>query len=779
MEYPSVASCRFDSNRINLLTWQKQQKQQQQKISTSSADLPSWSTSICIHNESVDSIIRIAPNNNNSNKRGGSSIQQYSIYFPKWKTEHFHKDLYMIPKTNDVGIILLFEAMSRECLAICISLQPNYIPNETMYQVVLGANGNTTTLMKSNNTNNSTNDNNSNNIKDIKKGHSNKKRNINNNITTTSTQGRVCQEKVWTSYWVSLDLKHHKLYVGVGTIPGERCISVHETTTTTTTDVGKSNNNNDDESNTNDDHVNSNNNDNDMETEQLLQKKYYVGISNSAHYDRQAPVPLKVRNVRLTSLPIDLSDQLNIIKSNQLDMIVVDEMNNNNDNEINNTSSTIEQRQLMDTNLLREYKDECDKARARANKFGIVYKEPTSDSFIPWSHARRLKANPSKGFLTGIDLSDPNETSKIDARKKRFQGGGITTTSSSALTDEQSSTTKVSEQETSVVDNDTTSNDHIIPIEEAWDNEQYVIEHRVDPHRSLWKEKIEMTKNHSEEEEMNDENLAVEEEFVYEKIHMFSIDWAAFKQIRTNDIMAYFSIYGPSYVEWLGDLSCNIHFQDKYSAKRAIENMSTIISSPPPSLTVDDDESLLEQQDNNKFIHTDLGNIGWRLCKTMLMKISNDKYGKRGTKSRILIRYATTNDILYSRPNYWPKPPPGFTIHNILGPGSDNYNNTNNKKNNKKNKNLMSDQKNDDNDNNDTTKSNNSNKKRKNRKRNKSSHDQDDDDNNNNNNSSSLTESIITEPSILTSGLTAKRDGFTVEEMEAERARKRIKVKQD
>ena len=46
--------------------------------------------------------------------------------------------------------------------------------------------------------------------------------------------------------------------------------------------------------------------------------------------------------------------------------------------------------------LLLEYKRECEKARIRAQKFGIVYKEPPVAAFVPWSEARRLQANPTK-----------------------------------------------------------------------------------------------------------------------------------------------------------------------------------------------------------------------------------------------------------------------------------------------------------------------------------------------------------------------------------------------
>ena len=43
---------------------------------------------------------------------------------------------------------------------------------------------------------------------------------------------------------------------------------------------------------------------------------------------------------------------------------------------------------------------------------------------------------------------------------------------------------------------------------------------------------------------------------------------------------AYFADYGPSYVEWLGELSWNVPFEDKYTSVRTIEAMSHPIPHP-------------------------------------------------------------------------------------------------------------------------------------------------------------------------------------------------------
>ena len=68
---------------------------------------------------------------------------------------------------------------------------------------------------------------------------------------------------------------------------------------------------------------------------------------------------------------------------------------------------------------------------------------------------------------------------------------------------------------------------------------------------------------------------------------------------------------------------------------------------------------------------TNLGKIGWRFCNYPIRKRQDDRYGRRGTRSRILMRVANSLDVLEERPTSWPKPPPGFSTRHVLGPGSD------------------------------------------------------------------------------------------------------------
>jgi hypothetical protein len=80
-------------------------------------------------------------------------------------------------------------------------------------------------------------------------------------------------------------------------------------------------------------------------------------------------------------------------------------------------------------------------------------------------------------------------------------------------------------------------------------------------------------------------------------------------------------------VEWLGELSCNILFEDKYSAARAMKALSEELPSPPPieeSMTDTDATNPVEAPEEVERTDTtkpDLGNMGWRMCHHALRKV--------------------------------------------------------------------------------------------------------------------------------------------------------------
>jgi hypothetical protein len=80
-------------------------------------------------------------------------------------------------------------------------------------------------------------------------------------------------------------------------------------------------------------------------------------------------------------------------------------------------------------------------------------------------------------------------------------------------------------------------------------------------------------------------------------------------------------------VEWLGELSCNILFEDKYSAARAMKALSEELPSPPPieeSMTDTDATNPVgtpEEVERTDTTKPDLGNMGWRMCHHALRKV--------------------------------------------------------------------------------------------------------------------------------------------------------------
>merc|ERR1712032_916809 len=104
----------------------------------------------------------------------------------------------------------------------------------------------------------------------------------------------------------------------------------------------------------------------------------------------------------------------------------------------------------------------------------------------------------------------------------------------------------------------------------------------------------------NENEQEQEQQPKPKPKMVKEKIHLHSIDWAAFKQIRTDDIMSYFKDYGPSYVEWINELSCNVIFEDEFSSKRAMMKLSQDIPDTETALSEDDVREIIIMQKKKK-----------------------------------------------------------------------------------------------------------------------------------------------------------------------------------
>lgn len=568
--------------------------------------------------------------------------------------------------------------MARECIAVALSPNSYYDMGKT-YVVHFGAGGNLSTVIR---------------------------RHVNESEAVDVTfPSRVCTDNRYQSYWIIL--QGGKLSCGVGNCPGQRCIGTLDDTLYNQLRSG-------------------------------VDAVRCVGVGNSALGRNSRD--LRVRNIRVMPIPSAFGgiDGIPIAEEKReggfVNVLMAPSMGMGSDGSASGACTGMP----GEAELLAEYEKECAKAKARAAKFGTEYKQPPPDAFFKWSEARRLRANPERGFATGFDVLSPEERAKAQRRKERFaeedkkrrreMGEEVEEGEDAEGGNPQDDEMDAAEEAKAEAEAAAAAAKGPLPVEQAWDNEDLVGEHRLDPPENLYASSEAREDTDEQNRDMEGDNEADKAVVVPEKIHIFGIDWAAFKQIRSDDIMAYFKMYGPSYIEWLGELSCNILFEDKYSAARALAALSTELPSPPPeTLGADanplppiatappaagvalDGSSALEigstppppsdatnedaaavdaalgdsemgggtagevseASDAAVASRSDLGRMGWRLCTFPVRKVANDRFGRRGTRSRVLMRVASSFDVLVERPTEWPRPPPGFSTKRILGPGDD------------------------------------------------------------------------------------------------------------
>jgi hypothetical protein len=85
-------------------------------------------------------------------------------------------------------------------------------------------------------------------------------------------------------------------------------------------------------------------------------------------------------------------------------------------------------------------------------------------------------------------------------------------------------------------------------------------------------------------------------------------------------------------VEWLGDLSCNLCFEDKFTASRALQNVSQEIPSPPTTT---------ESDQNENYMPSDLANMGWRFCLQPIQKVDSRRETQETSLSTPFLIYCS------------------------------------------------------------------------------------------------------------------------------------------
>ena len=195
------------------------------------------------------------------------------------------------------------------------------------------------------------------------------------------------------------------------------------------------------------------------------------------------------------------------------------------------------------------------KAKKRAERFGQEYKEPKANVVARGLMSRKevlamrkeqalKKMNRRGEFVAGIDVFDPEEEAKRAARAAKFG-----TNAPSALTPEQqaikdrrdaqdaqrlvANAAALQEAYADAMDDGTGA------IAGSADVAQDFFESRVDPE--------------------------VDASWRSDAVHLYGVD-----HMTTNDCMGYFHEYGPVFVEWINDSSCNVVFNDEHTARRAI-----------------------------------------------------------------------------------------------------------------------------------------------------------------------------------------------------------------
>ena len=146
--------------------------------------------------------------------------------------------------------------------------------------------------------------------------------------------------------------------------------------------------------------------------------------------------------------------------------------------------------------------------------------------------------------------------------------------------------------------------------------------------------------------------------------------------LGTGDFTEFYRDYNVTTVEWINGASLNVVFADAYWAEKALQMTSEPLPPVPikvraevkpaaavPAATegsgggdaVDggggaeaaEDGAAMEGQEEE--VELDLASSGWRMCADMVKKHS-DKYGKKGEVGKLLVRYATVEDLKIFKP---------------------------------------------------------------------------------------------------------------------------------
>eukprot|EP00752_Nemacystus_decipiens_P004560 g4162.t1 len=282
---------------------------------------------------------------------------------------------------------------------------------------------------------------------------------------------------------------------------------------------------------------------------------------------------------------------------------------------------------------LEQYQRECENMKRRARKFGGVYSPPFLQDWVPWTIVKRLSWNRDNPMEARYGINDESQEER-EKRKLRAERFGQA---------EAPAPPVLQTPLAARVDPDV--------AEMMTDEKRFARSQKFNISDQMWSIQAEeqgLTPGDifcSDPDRADPEPMATT--FPH-KIHIFSLDKTVCKQIRDNDVKAYFEGFGPKYVEWLSDWSFNVVFDSPDEAKKAAASKSFAL---PEALSKEIEESIGEEGE----AVASLGAMGWRLGVPMC-KVSRDRYGPKGQWVRLLLRCAEAQDILLARPQVPAKP---------------------------------------------------------------------------------------------------------------------------
>ena len=196
---------------------------------------------------------------------------------------------------------------------------------------------------------------------------------------------------------------------------------------------------------------------------------------------------------------------------------------------------------------------EADKARKRAERFGSEYVEPKGEALarglgmsrkevLAMRKAEAIKKSQHRrggggALVTGFDMFDPAEEAKRAARAAKF-GDQLGLTPEQVAIRQREAEERVERAKRSAAYAAVAAAGDL-SLNVSGGDPQDVFETRVDPD--------------------------LDAQWRADAVHLYGVD-----HMTTQECMNYFGEYGPVFVEWINDSSCNVCFDDEHTARRAI-----------------------------------------------------------------------------------------------------------------------------------------------------------------------------------------------------------------